>query len=169
MNDVKLEWITRLEMPCETVIYLSPERRQLFLASRRLDSGGEPIAGIDLAQPMSAELPELVQLTKWFLRDRVDATDPTFVPVFDFGHEVAAAIVGGKHPMVGLGLVGAPEVLLTEEDYEAGRTTAIAAGGGVELLPLSADLGALVEGHPSSHVVLVLATADLATDDGSDA
>lgn len=169
MNDVKLEWITRVETPCETVIYVSPERRQLFLASGRLDSGGEPIAAVDLAQPLSAELPELEELTKWFLRDRVDPADSSFVPVFDFGHEAAAVILGGKHSMVGLGLVGTPEVLLTDEDYQAGRATAVAAGGGVELLPISADLGSLVEGHQTCHVVLVLAAAEPAPDDASDA
>ena len=160
MNEVKMEWITRIGTPCETVIYLSPERRQLLLASCRLDAGGEPFAAVDLKQPLSGELPELIEMTKYYLAEHVDADDPSFVPVFDFGHGAAAAILSGKHPMVGVGLVGAPETLLSSDDYEAGRATAIAAGGGVELLPISADLGALVEGHEVTHLVLVLAAAE---------
>ena len=168
MNEIKMEWITRIDTPCDTVIYVSPERRQLFLASRRLDAGGEPFAAVDLKQPLSGELPDLIAMTKWYMTDHLDVADPSFVPVFDFGHEVTAAIMTGKHDMVGVGIVGAPEELLSRADYDAGRVTAIAAGGGVELLPITADLGALVEGHEISHVVLVLAAAE-AEGDASDA
>ncbi|MBW2277661.1 MAG: hypothetical protein JRF63_09235 [Deltaproteobacteria bacterium] len=168
MNDIKLEWITRIETPSDTVIYLSPTRRQLFLANRRLDAGGEPLAAVDLAKPLSGELPELIDLTKWYMTEHVKADDPSFVPVFDFGHQAVATILGGKHSMVGVGVVGTPEVLLSNEDYQAGRATAIAAGGGAELLPISADLGALVEGHDISHLVLVLAV-DPPNQDASDA
>ena len=80
MNDIKLDWITRIETPCDTVIYLSPTRRQLFLANRRLDAGGEPLAAVDLAKPLSGELPELIDLTKWYMTEHVKADDPSFVP-----------------------------------------------------------------------------------------
>jgi hypothetical protein len=157
MNDIEMDWITRIETPCETVVYLSAERRQLLLASRRIEAGGEPLAAVDLTNPMSGELTELKEMTRWYLAEHVDAGDPTFAAVFDFGHPVAGAILTHKHPMVGLGLVGAPEILLSKEDYEAGRAVAIEPGGGVELLPISADLGPLVEGHEISHLALVLA------------
>jgi len=162
-----MEWITRVETPCDTVIYLSSARRQLFLASRRLEHGGEPIAGVDLTNVLSGELPDLRVLTKWFVAEHVDPSDPSFVAVFDFGHPAAAAILCDKHPMTGIGLVGAPEPLLTAEDYRAGRAAAIPAGGGVELLPISTDLGALVEGFASSHLALVLAGDQPETCDGA--
>ena len=108
MNDIKLEWITRIETPCDTVVYVSTERRQLFLATRRLDAGGEPIAAVDLTNLLSGELPELIEMTRYYLADHVDATDPSFVPVFDFGHQVAAVILRGKHAMVGVGLSARP-------------------------------------------------------------
>jgi hypothetical protein len=123
MDQIVLEWITRVETPCQAVIYLSRERRQLFLADRRVDAGGAPVAAVDLAQPMSGELPELGDMTKWFMNENVDPTHESFTPVFDFGHESAAAILSERHPMVGVALVGSPEQLLTAADFDASSPT----------------------------------------------
>jgi hypothetical protein len=159
MSSVSLEWITRVETPCQVVIYVSREKRQLFLAGARLDDGGEPLAAVDLTNPVSGELKELVEMTKWFLSENVDTGDQSFVPVFDFGHEMSEAIFEGRHPMVGVALIGGQDCLLTAEDFAAGRTTAFDAGG-AELLPITVDLGPLIGDLERSHVVLVLTAAE---------
>jgi hypothetical protein len=157
MSEIQLQWITRVETPSSVTIYVSRDLGQLFLADRRLEAGGSPLAGVDLTNPLSAELPDLADLTRQFVAARVDPTDPSFVPVFDFGHEATAAIMAGKHAMAGLALVGSPEELLTQQDFEAGRASAVPAGGGVELVPITPDLGPLIAEHPRSHLALVLA------------
>jgi hypothetical protein len=164
VDEIELKWITRVETPCAIVLYLSGERGQLLLTDRPLDRGGAPLAAVDLTNPLSAELPELVEMTKWYLAEKIDAGHQSFAPAFDFGHPAVDAILVGKHPMVGVALVGSSEDLLPAADLEAGRATAIAAGGGVELLPISTDLGPLVDGRPRSHLVLVLASREPSRD-----